>query len=46
MWAIGPSAEWWLVSGSHHVGGITAQLKAYEQRVTGFLDRALLSTSR
>ena len=39
--ARGPK-ELWEVPGSGHIGGIDAQPEAYERRVVGFFDRALL----
>ena len=39
--AKGPT-EIWEVPGSRHMGGIDAQPAAYERRVVGFFDRALL----
>jgi dienelactone hydrolase len=39
--AKGPK-EIWEVPGSRHMGGIEAQPEAYERRVVGFFDRALL----
>jgi dienelactone hydrolase len=38
--------EIWEVPGSKHMGGIDAQPEAYERRVVGFFDRALLKRSR
>ena len=36
----------WEVAGASHTGGIDARPAAYERRVVGFLDRALLSPGR
>jgi MYXO-CTERM domain-containing protein len=41
--AAGKPKTIWEVSGSGHVGGITAQPREYERRVVGFFDRALLN---
>jgi hypothetical protein len=40
--AAGAPKQHWRVSGAGHTGGLTAQPRAYEQRVVAFLDRALL----
>jgi hypothetical protein len=37
----GPGVEHWLVPGAGHVGGLERVPAAYEDRVIGFLDRAL-----
>lgn len=40
--AAGEPKELWRVAGAGHTGGMTAQPRAYERRVVGFLDRELL----
>ena len=40
--AAGDPKALWLVPDSTHVGGLEAQPVEYEQRLIGFLDRALL----
>jgi hypothetical protein len=40
--AAGEPKQIWKVPGSQHTGGLDAQPRAYEQRVTTFLDQALL----
>jgi hypothetical protein len=43
--AAGEPKAIWLVPGSEHTGGIDARPAAYERRVIGFFDRALLDDS-
>lgn len=38
----GEPKQLWRVAGAGHTGGLAAQPRAYEQRVVGFLDHALL----
>ena len=40
--AAGKPKQMWKVPGAEHTGGLEAQPKQYEQRVTSFLDHALL----
>ena len=40
--AAGEPKQLWRVEGAGHTGGLDAQPRAYEQRVVGFLDHALL----
>ena len=40
--AAGGPKQLWRVDGAGHTGGLTAQPRAYEQRVVGFLDHTLL----
>jgi dienelactone hydrolase len=42
----GPTATLWEIHRAGHTGGISAAPAAYERRVVGFFDRALLSGSR
>jgi fermentation-respiration switch protein FrsA (DUF1100 family) len=40
--AAGPPKELWEVPGAGHTAALSAQPRAYERRIVGFFDRALL----